>query len=410
MSFLPWRAACLAGVLLPSLASAAALTLGQALDLAVQRSATLRAAQAGQTSALESARAAGQLPDPVLGLGVDNLPVTGPDRLRSTADGMTMKRVGISQEWLSADKRAAQRAVAQALADREAGQVRLAASEARLQVALAYVDAYYAAQSLTLSLQTEQHGHEEFEASKARLAATSGSAAETLALRSALGQAEDESAQARQARRQASLQLQRWTGQLDEELDVPQMLVLADEDGFVARHPAVLAAARDVEVARQEAGMARLHRQPNWTWALSYGQRSGYADMVSVGVSIPLPIAPSHRQDRETAAKLARVEQAEALQLDAQRSAAAQYRSLADDAQRLTQRLERYRSSVLEPATQRTGAALGGYRGNQNALSLVFEARHAELDARRKLLSLQRELARTQAQLAFRPVPEGEAP
>jgi outer membrane protein, heavy metal efflux system len=34
----------------------------------------------------------------------------------------------------------------------------------------------------------------------------------------------------------------------------------------------------------------------------------------------------------------------------------------------------------------------------------VFEVRHAELEARRKLLALQRDLARVRAQLAFKPL------
>jgi hypothetical protein len=40
----------------------------------------------------------------------------------------------------------------------------------------------------------------------------------------------------------------------------------------------------------------------------------------------------------------------------------------------------------------------------------LFEARHAEVDAQRKLLGLQRELARAQAQLAFKPLASGAQP
>jgi hypothetical protein len=37
----------------------------------------------------------------------------------------------------------------------------------------------------------------------------------------------------------------------------------------------------------------------------------------------------------------------------------------------------------------------------------LFEARHAEVDVQRKLLNLQRDLAKVQAQLAFKPIPGG---
>ena len=92
------RAAALVAAVLPSLAWAQPLSFDQALSLAVQRSEAGRAGRAPTFSAKESARAAGHLPDPTLRAGVDNLPMTGADRLSTTRDSMTMKRVGISQE------------------------------------------------------------------------------------------------------------------------------------------------------------------------------------------------------------------------------------------------------------------------------------------------------------------------
>ncbi|MBW8845502.1 MAG: TolC family protein [Burkholderiales bacterium] len=405
-----WRAALLAAALLPGLAAAAPLTLERALDLAVQHSATTRAAQAGTLSATEAARAAGQLPDPVLTAGIDNLPITGRDRLSTTADGMTMKRIGVSQEWLSADKRAAQRAAARAGVDREAAAARIAAAETRLQAALAYVDTFYAAQALALADATEHHSREEFEAARARLSTATGTGQEALAMSSARGAAEDEAAEARQVQRQAQVQLQRWLGEPADRLESPVFSAMPEEPAFVASHPAVLAAQREADLARQEASLTQANRRPNWTWAASYGQRTGYSDMVSVSVSIPIPVAPSHRQDRETAAKLALVDRAEANLAEAQRAATAEYRSLEADAERLAERVQRYQASVIEPSRQRTAAALAGYRSSQTALMSLFEARHAELLAQRKLLSLQRDLARTRAQLAFKPVTEGGAP
>ena len=130
---------------------------------------------------------------------------------------------------------------------------------------------------------------------------------------------------------------------------------------------------------------------------------------MSFGVNIPLPVAPHERQDRATAAKLAAVEQAEANLEEASRAAAGEYRSLSEDAKRLAQRIERYRAGVLIPAQQRTQAAMAGYASNQVNLMTLFEARHAEVDTQRKLLALQRNLAKVQAQLAFKPVAAGGA-
>src|SRR5471032_1575826 len=142
------RAVTMTAALLPAFALAAPLTLEQAVDLAVQRSESTRSARAGALSAAESARAAGQLPDPTLQAGIDNLPVTGAGAFGTTSDSMTMKRIGISQEWLSSQKRAARQAAAGAVVARDDAEVQSAVADARLQTALAYVDSFYAKEAL----------------------------------------------------------------------------------------------------------------------------------------------------------------------------------------------------------------------------------------------------------------------
>lgn len=402
------RAVAMAAALLPVLCGAAPLTLDQALELAVQRSESARAARAGVSSAAEAAQAAGQLPDPVLRAGVDNLPISGTDRF-SSRDSMTMKRIGISQEWLSAEKRAARQAAADAMVGREGAAVQAAAAEVRLQTGLAYLDAWFAGETLKLTALTEHHAHEELEAARARLSSATGSSQDVLALTGARGVTEDETAEVRQQQATARAALERWVGAKADDLAAPASLAIPEEQTYVASHPAVLAAQLDAELSRKEAELARTSRNPNWSWEVSYGQRAGYPDMVSVGVSIPLTVAPARRQDRDIASKLALTEKAEAALAEATRMAAGEYRALASDAKRLAERIERYRATVATVAQQRTAAALAAYRSNQVPLMTLFEARHAEVEAQRKLLALQRDLARTQAQLALKPIPEGAA-
>lgn len=399
--------AALAASFLPALAEAAPLTLEQALELAVQRSEAVRGARAGASGASEAARAAGQLPDPVLNVGIENLPITGAERLRTTADSMTMKRVGISQEWVSPGKRALREAAAQAQADRESVMAEAALADTRLQTALAYLDAFYAGEAVKLTALTEHHVHEEWEAAKARLASSTGSSHEVLQLAAARGLAEDESADVGQQLAAALVALQRWVGVTPDELAPPSLRPAVGEHAYVADHPTVVQAQREVEVARAEASTTAANRTPNWTWQASYGQRTGFSDLVAVGVSIPLPLAPAERQDRETTAKLALATKTEAALEEATRAATADYRRFSSDGQRLAQRVERYTAGVVTPARQRTQAALAGYRSNQVPLMALFEARHAEVDVQRKLLALQRDLARVQAQLAFKTVTGG---
>jgi cobalt-zinc-cadmium efflux system outer membrane protein len=401
------RAAALAVVLLPRFAAAAPLTLDTAMDLAVQRSEAARSGRASLQSASEAARAAGQLPDPTLNVGVDNLPVTGPDRLSTTRDSMTMKSVGFSQEWVSAEKRAVRQAAAQAVANRQAVLARAAIADTRLQTSLAYLDAFYASEALKLTTLTEHHAREELEAARGRLSSSTGSSQEVLAFTGARGAAQDESAEVEQQRSASSVQLERWVGMPANELAPPGEMLLPSEQDYVDGYPAVVALQRDAEVARQEAAVTATNRRPNWTWAVSYGQRTGYSDMLTFGVSIPIPLSPRERQDRDTSAKLALVDKAEADLAEATRAAAGEYRGLLSDVNRLQERIERYRTNVVAPAAQRTSVATASYGSNQTSLVTLFQARHAEVDAQRKLLSLQRDLAKAKARLTYRPLAHG---
>ena len=403
------RAALMAATLLAQAAGAAPLSLQAALDRAVQRSEAARSARASFLSASEAARAAAQLPDPMLRVGVENLPVTGGDRFSTTRESMTMKRIGISQEWLSRDKRDARQAAADAVTNKESVQARIAAADARLQTALAYVDAFYAGRALELTVLMEHHAHEEFEAARARLASATGGSEEVLKLAASRGMAADESAELRQQQRTAQVALERWVGTTADELEPPGSLATPapGQSEYVAGDPVVVSLQREIVVAQGGAAVAASNRRPNWTWEVAYSQRTGYSDMVSVGVSIPLPVAPSARQDRELASRLAGVDKAEADLAEATRAASGEYLALSSEARALQDRIERYRSAVLVPAQQRTAAATAAYRSNQVSLATLFEARHAEAEGHRKLLALERELARRQAQLAYRPIETG---
>jgi cobalt-zinc-cadmium efflux system outer membrane protein len=287
--------------------------------------------------------------------------------------------------------------------------VQAAVADTRLQAALAYLDAFYAGEALKLTTLMAHHAHEELEASKARVSSASGSSQDVLALTSARGMAEDESEEVRQQQDQAGVALQRWVGTGVDDLAPPALPPIPREDAYVAGSPLVVSARLDREVAKRAVAVAENERSANWTWQVSYGQRTGYPDMVSVGVSIPLQIAPAQRQDRETASRLALVDQAEADLAEASRAATADYLALMSDVQRLKQRIERYGTSVVAPAQQRIQVATAGYASNQVTLATLFEARHAEVDAQRKLLSLQRDLAKAQVRLALKPLMNGGA-
>src|SRR3546814_2571981 len=98
---------------MPGLAFAQPLTFEDALSRA-EAAPSVQARSLDVEARRSAAIAAGRLPDPKLGVGLDNFPVSGPPAFTYAGDSMPMARVGISQAVPNAAKRHAQPARAQA--------------------------------------------------------------------------------------------------------------------------------------------------------------------------------------------------------------------------------------------------------------------------------------------------------
>ena len=115
-----------------SSSDAQALTLEAAVEQALLQAPQLVAQVASQDAAQALTVSAGRLPDPQFVVGLDNLPVTGADAYSTTRDFMTMRRVGVMQEFPAAQKRRLRRDLAEAqssLAGAELTEVRLAIAQ-----------------------------------------------------------------------------------------------------------------------------------------------------------------------------------------------------------------------------------------------------------------------------------------
>ena len=88
-------------------ARAQALSLEEALRAADLHSPRLAAQRHALSAAEQQGARAGELPDPKLRLGIENLPITGPDRYRYGMDPQTAGVIGLAQEFPNEAKREA---------------------------------------------------------------------------------------------------------------------------------------------------------------------------------------------------------------------------------------------------------------------------------------------------------------
>ena len=386
--------------------SQAPLTLAEALQLAEKNAPSLAASTAAARGAREMAVAAGQLPDPVLRAGVDNLPVNGSDAFSLERDFMTMRRVGVMQEYVSTAKRAMRQERGEREARRWEAEGEMFRAEVRTEVASAWYDRAFARRTEQLLQGLVDEISMQQRATEAQVASGKASAADVLMTRAMLVQAQDRVTTAHAQQQAATAKLARWLGNdagrpTADDAALPsdaEVAALAAHELHDIPHLRVLAS--QVDVADAEIKVAAQNREPNWSWEVSYAQRGpDYSNMISVGVSVPLPIARRDRQDREVAARWAQRDQARELLEDARRRHQAEFNAMRIEWQALRERQRQLESALLPVARQRIDAVLAAYGSGQQNLSAVLEARRAAVDAHIQILDLEREAARLWAQL-----------
>lgn len=389
-------------------AQGAPLHFDDALRLAQDRSRQLPAQDAAAAAAREMAVAAGQRPDPVLKLGVDNLPVSGAEAGSLTRDFMTQRTIGVSQELTRGDKLRARSARYEREAEVAHAGRELVLANLQRDTALAWLDRYYRERMRDVLLAQRDEGALQVEAAEAVYRGGRGSQADVFAARSAVAQLDDRVAQAAREVATAGVQLARWTGEpASEPLGAPPAMETtrldpATLDTRLAHHPELALMARQALMAQAEVDVAKANRTSDWSVELSYAQRgSSYSNMVSIGVSVPLQWDRKDRQDREVAARLALADQAQDQLEEATRAHTAEARRMLLEWQSDHERLARYADSLLPLAAQRTQAALAAYRGNTGPIGAVLESRRAEIDTRLEALRLEMDTARLWAELNY---------
>ena len=383
------------------------LSLREALALAAARSQQLVASRASTAASRNMAIAAGQLPDPVLKFGVDNLPLNGPDRLSLSRDFMTMRRIGVMQELPAAQKRQLRSERFEREADISLAQGQMSLANLQRDTALAWVERYYTQQMRDLVLRQIEETRLQVQAIESGFGIGRSSQADVFAARSALVLLEDRLSVDKQ-QRNAALVFARWVGPDAERpaTEAPAWETSRLDDDrlqeHIPVHPDLLVLKAQVDAAQTESRLADANRRSDWTVEVMYSQRgTAYSNMLSVGVSIPLQWDRANRQDRELAAKLSMVDEARAKYEDMLRSHEAEVRSLLNDWQTGKSRVHRHQEQLIPLAEQRAQAALTAYRTGKVDLAAALAARRDEIEARMQALAVEMETAKSWAQLNF---------
>ncbi len=388
--------------------AAPTLTLTEAQRIAAATAPQLQAQSAAVRAAEAVGVSAGELSDPKLIVGLDNLPVDGADRFSVGRDFMTMRKIGFMQEFTRGEKLGLRSDRANAEVRKEAANLSLAQTNLRRDVALAWIDRYFAERQLDLLKELAREGELQITAAQAALAGGKGQATDPFVARLAVAQLADRIIDAERMVARAQSQLGRWIGVAAKQpLEPPppfDQLGRGHEDlaGHIDSLPHLAMYGPMQEMAETEVKLASAAKHPDWSLEVAYAQRGpAFSNMLSIGVRIDLPIFQSRRQDPVIAAKTALAEQVRAQAEDARRLHTAEIESMGADWESGKKRVQRYMTDLLPLARERTEVALAAYRGGKSDLTAVLDARKGEIDTRIHHLQAQGELARAWANLNF---------
>lgn len=406
------RSSCRHGLMLVALlalasnASGQNLTFQKALATAVSETPALRANTALVDAARYSVMPAGELPDPKLALGIDNLPIQGQDRYSLNRDFMTMQRIGISQDIPNGAKRNARVAAANGRLELAEAQTRVTRLTVLRETATAWIARNTVEQQLARIDALVSENTLLASAVRAQLAGGKGSAADAIMPRQEAAMIEERRDELAARRQQAIAALNRWIGTAGEMPlagDAPDWNLNRDRlTHTLHQHPELALFDPKTKVLDAQLAEAKAGKRPDWGVDVAYLKRAPeFGDMVSVQLRLDLPVFSGSRQDPQIAAR-----QAERTAVDAEREATLrEHIAMLDtdwaDYQRLVSASRRQRETLLPLAEEKVRLTTAAWRGGKGMLADVVAARRERIDTELKAIAVEGERQQMAARLHY---------
>ncbi len=388
----------LAGLLLLVVSkSPLALTLDQAVALAIESDPFLPQSEQQQLAMDKKAIAAKQLPDPMFRLGVANLPT---DTFNLDQEPFTQLQLGITQQFPRGDSRHLRAKKMQSLAAIEPWMRANRKAEVRLGVTRYWLELYEVQQSIRLIESDRSLFDYLVEATKASYVSAVGRSQQYDVVRAQLEltRLEERLLALKQREQMLRAALSEWLGQVAMSLEVTQLPTAPQSEvRTVVDHPRLRAKQQEIEAKVSEVELVAQAYKPGWSVSTSYGRRqddqlgNDRADFFSVALSFDLPVFTSNKQDQLVDAAQAELE-AERLERDLlQRSLNAALLGAKERDTQLSHRIALYESKLLEQMAEQAEAALSAYTNDTGDFSDVVRARISELEARLALVAMSTE-------------------
>lgn len=386
------------------------LTLAEAEDLALRQEPGLSEFQAKADALEEHAVAAGQLPDPVLRVGLANFPIESGG---FTTEGMTQGQLGVRQAFPPGKTRSLSTQQFQSLSREMDRNADARARDVLTSVRTAWLDAYYWERAHAILAESRPYFDDLVTVTRSLYGVGKKDQQDVLRAEVELSRLDDRLIDIDRERRAARAALSQWIGAESGRVlantlpawnHVPEEQLLRDE---LARHPALLAA--DAQINARDAGVqiAEERFKPGWAVDLGYGYRDGVlpngsprSDFVSVSVTVDLPLFRKNRQDRKLGAALSERRAAKESREVLRRRLSSRLDAELARWQETTRRIDVYEKRLLIQTDDQANAALAAYRSEAGDFADVMRSFIEKLNAQLDIVRLRTERAQSYAVLA----------
>ncbi|MGB5511751.1 MAG: TolC family protein [Woeseiaceae bacterium] len=386
------------------------LTLAEAEDLALAAEPGQLAMQA-KAAALEArAVVAGELPDPMLRLGINNFPVeSGGFR----TEGMTNAAIGLRQAFPAGKTRVVSARQFDLLAAEMNENADARGRNVVTAVRSAWLDLYYWEQAHQLVAESRPFFADLASVTRSLYAVGRKSQQDVLRAELELSRLEDRLIDIERQRSRARAALGEWVGSDAARPVAPklpgwsQIPGLESMQAMLGEHPVLRAADSQIEARGAGVDLANERSKPGWALDLGYSYREGLlpsgqprSDFVSLGVTVDLPFFRKKSVDSTLSAALQERSAAKSVREQAWRSLQSQLAAEHARWHDLTRRLALYDTRILAQAKDNAEASMLAYQSDRADFADVMRAYIDDLNTRIEHIRLQVERAQSYALLA----------
>ncbi len=388
-----------------------ALDLKQAEQLAIHSDPSIESFKATSRSFVDESVAENTLPDPKLRLGAVNVPV---DTFDLEQEQMTQLKVGIQQNFPRGNSLALKQQQSRFLSRSALAM----ADDARLKIVRnvrhSYLNLFYEVSAYQIIRETRQLFSELVKMTESNYASGRVNQQDVVLAGLELSRLDDRAAkiQAQEGTYRASLA--QWIGDTawktisSEFPELPLLPENVDLNQLISQHPLIRAEAAKVDASKQMKEIARQGYKPEWSLLFDYGYRSGNnpdgserSDFATAMVSMDVPLFTGKRQDKTVASSQQKITAARYAKDDRLRQLKQLYDNNYQLWQRLGEREELYKKSLLTAAETNSKVALNAYQSGVSEFNTLMRAKITELDVRLENLRIRVDRVIAKAQILY---------